>query len=266
MPYSKIPSEILCEIFLLLCNKPISLHVLDNSSCFDEFPWAVGQVCKRWREAFLSYPHLWTSLSLRYHSTDNLGVDYFHEMSRRTLLYLERSKQLPLTTTVRTTYYDSISRSVEIFPRMTWKLLLSCSERWERADLELCHEPPVLDLLRCTMPIIKSLRLRAYASHFKLYHPFAAAPRLTEVDLPGLLAIGGRVFPWSQLTKFKISQTNNVYIQIEKLEKFYHNCKTSRSCAWAQSTSGLGAMISTSALSGLRPSGCLQSKYILLNS
>ena len=168
-----IPSEILCEIFQLLCDKPISLHVLNNSSCFGEFPWAVGQVCRRWRDEFLSYPHLWTSLSLRHRFIDIIGVDHLQEISRRTLLYLGRSKQLPLTITVFSTYGGSIKD----FPRTTWKLLLSCSERWERVDLALCHEPPLLDLFRCKMPIVKSLRLDTafiHSPYFELYQPFTS--------------------------------------------------------------------------------------------
>jgi hypothetical protein len=218
-----IPAEILCEIFHLLCDKPISLHTLDNSSRFGEFPWAVGRVCKRWREIFLSYPHLWTSLSLQYHSdSPQFGVDRLHEMSRRTLLYLERSEQLPLTITVYTTY-PIYSESIENFPRTTWKLLVSCSERWERVDLELSREPLglILDLLRCGMPIIKSLRLHAKSilvriSKFELYHAFTAAPRLTELELLG--RFGGLVFPWSQLTKVKIFSTDGDYVESRKLE------------------------------------------------
>src|SRR6266550_2372549 len=211
-----IPSEILCEIFLLLCDKPISLHVLDNSSCFGEFPWAVEQVCKRWRVVFLSYPHLWTSLFLQCPPPTNiLSVDRLHEINRRTLLYLERSKHLPLTITVYNKYR---TWNIANFPRTTWKLLLSCSERWETVDLVLRYKSPVLDLLRCKMPIIKSLRLHDYrASYFKLYHPFSAAPRLTELILYGWFI--GWVFPWSQLTKLKVSFTSfGDRIESEELE------------------------------------------------
>ncbi len=160
------------------------------------------------------------SLSLWYLSTDiQVGVDCFHEMSRRTLLYLERSKQLPLTITFYTQCYDG--ESLENFPRTTWKLLLSCSERWERADLSVFHELPVLDLLRCKMSIIKSLRLCVYASYFELYHPFAPPPCLTEIDLRGLF--GRRMFPWSQLTKVKISFGDGVTDANKLRKQFYHS-------------------------------------------
>ena len=209
-----MPPEVLCEIFRLLCDKPISLHVPDNdSSCSDKFPWAIGQVCKRWREEFLSYLHLWTSLSLRYRPTDIVGVDLQHEMNRRTLICLERSKQLPLTITVCIPYGSSIEK----IPRTTWKLLLSCSERWERADLALSHEPLLLDILRCKMPIVKSLRLRLvsfYSSHLRLYHP---VPCLTELNL--FAWFGELVLPWSQLKKVEISPTAELhFIGGKKLE------------------------------------------------
>ena len=219
MTCDRISFEILCEIFRLLCHKPISLHVLDNSSRFSEFPWAIGQVCKRWRAVFLSYPRLWTSLSLQYHPADIFGVDRLHEMSRRTLLYLERSNQLPLTITVGT-IYEGTSNSIENFPRTTWKLLLSCSERWESADLALSHEPPLLDLLRCKMPIVKSLKFQAktiYDENFQSCHPFnTAAPLLVRLDLSGWLR--GWEFPWSQLTKVDIPVTNRDIIHNNKLE------------------------------------------------
>ena len=220
-PQNDLRQDILrnfCEIFRFLCDKPISLHVLNNNSCFDEFPWAVGQVCKRWREVFLSYPRLWTSLSLRYHPTDIVDVDRLHEMSRRTLLYLERSKHLPLTITVCTTCGET-STSIEDFPRTTWKLLLSCSERWERADLSLSHEPPLLDLLGCEMPIVKSLKfqvIRINDSHFPLCHPFTIAPRLVDLYILGWLR--GWEFPWSQLTKVQIPMANRDIINNKTLE------------------------------------------------
>jgi len=94
--------------------------------------------------------------------------------------------------------------------------LLSCSERWERADLILFrHEPLILDLFRCKMPIIKSLRLCA-DSEFDIYHPFNAPPLLTELDLLGCFR--GWAFPWSQLTKLKLSLRHGETIEGEKLE------------------------------------------------
>lgn len=65
MTYETLPIEILCDIFLVLCdNRAIDLQKLEITSRFDEFPWAVGQVCRHssWRGAFISYPALWVDL------------------------------------------------------------------------------------------------------------------------------------------------------------------------------------------------------------
>jgi len=66
--------------------------MLDNDS--DGFPWVIGQVCRRWRAAFLSHPPLWTILSLR---DGDFSPASLAEMERRTAIYLKRSGQLPLT-------------------------------------------------------------------------------------------------------------------------------------------------------------------------
>ena len=134
-PETRIPAEILSEIFHLLCDEPMALEELKNSSCFDDFPWAVGQVCWRWRTAFLSHPPLWTSLSLR-NPFLNPSAAYIAEMNRRSAIYLKRSGQLPLALTIGLSGDDVIA---------IWKLLLSCSNRWRKADIRLyafnriCH-------------------------------------------------------------------------------------------------------------------------------
>ncbi|KAM6493936.1 hypothetical protein JOM56_010297, partial [Amanita muscaria] len=61
---SKVPTEVLSEIFYLLCRKPIYVSQLDNLCCADDFPWYVGLVCRQWRTVFLSYPPIWASLNL----------------------------------------------------------------------------------------------------------------------------------------------------------------------------------------------------------
>ena len=133
MSCETIPTEILCQIFLSLCKKPIAIHVLDNRSHFDVFPWAVGQVCRPWRETFLSYPSLWTSLSLKYIPDEDADLyPGFAEMNRRTTLYLERSRQLPLTIVI-----VAIRKFSQQFPRAAWRSLLSCSNRWKGANLVL---------------------------------------------------------------------------------------------------------------------------------
>jgi hypothetical protein len=119
-----IPTEILNDIFHLLCDGPIALHDLKNDSHFHEFPWAVGQVCRHWRGAFVSYTNLWTSFALK---PGNFNAAYFVEMNRRAAMYLERSREQPLTIVV----FAPCSGTQE-FPKTVWRMLLSCLKRWKR--------------------------------------------------------------------------------------------------------------------------------------
>lgn len=124
------PTEILCEIFYFLCNEPVYLDVLFNSTAQD-FPWAVGQVCRRWRDVFISYPPLWISLSLQ--PRRRASAAYLAEMNRRTIIYLERSGQLPLTVCISLSY-DFSDTPV---PAMVLGTLVSCSTRWKNLTLTI---------------------------------------------------------------------------------------------------------------------------------
>jgi hypothetical protein len=199
-PETRIPVEILSGIFHLLCNKHIALEELDNSLCLDDFPWAAGQVCRHWRTAFVSYPRLWTSLSLRDVPQDRPSVAYLTEMKRRSAIYLERSGQLPLGVILKAQIITAESPITAI-----WKMLLSCSNRWESADITLPSTESVIDhalLCRARMPILKELSLycRPEREGQRCYSAFEIAPRLTKLDLALYdRSIGTSMIPWSQL-------------------------------------------------------------------
>ncbi|KAF8337191.1 hypothetical protein F5887DRAFT_1244740 [Amanita rubescens] len=196
---TKIPTEILQEIFHHLCDEPIALHKPFHHS--DGFPWVVGKICRRWRETFISHPHLWTSLSM--------GAGYYSasllvRMKRRTAMCLERSRQLPLTIHVSESHSAS-----EDFHMGIWEMLLSCSNRWKKADLVLGTGSALnaLNKRRNKMPILESLKI-SICEMRKDYGVFQVAPRLTELDLElTYQAIQQWQFPWAQLTKLRIEMT-----------------------------------------------------------
>ena len=208
---SRVPTETLCEIFLLLCNSPIALHELNNKSLFHEFPWAVGQVCRHWRLVYLSYPALWSTLSfeepqpqLQPHSADHTA-----EMNRRAAIYLNRSKCQPLTIVVRLS--DRTSESVYT---TIWGMLLSCSDRWKNANLRINSESMINGLFgrRTKMSILESLSFAIFnLQDYKYSTAFEIAPHLTKLNLEyGETREGTRgtlerwSFPWAQLTNLTI--------------------------------------------------------------
>ncbi|KAF8337173.1 hypothetical protein F5887DRAFT_1244657 [Amanita rubescens] len=186
----RVPTEILCEVFHFL-QVPILFGTVD-------FPWAVGQVCKRWRNAFISCPHLWTSLALRWDLKYFRGAAYMadSETNRLTAIYVERSGQLPLTISI----YLSGTRGPR--PTETMKTLVSCSKRWK--SLDICIDPGTeMELLECegNLPNLTTLIIRGNVAS-DLSRIFEVAPRLTYLDVSG--RIGQIAFPWAQLTRFRI--------------------------------------------------------------
>ncbi len=222
-----IPTEILHDILHLLCDEPIALHDLKNKSHFHKFPWAVGQVCRHWRRAFLSYTHLWTSFTLK---PGHFDAAYFVEMNRRAAIYLERSREQPLTIAV----YTPCSYT-EKFPKTVWRMLLSCLKRWEKANLVLWHGAARNELLRCRgyMSSLKSLRMYIPRSTaLKHNNAFEVAPHLTELDLDHRGYTATWQFPWARLMKLKIetstgfhhSYGNNlcgILFQLENIEELH---------------------------------------------
>jgi hypothetical protein len=200
---TRIPTEILQEIFHHLCDEPIALHKPVHHS--DGFPWAVGKICRRWRETFISHPPLWTSLSM--------GASYYSaslllSMKRRTGMCLERSRQLPLTIHVSESHSAS-----EDFHMGIWEMLLSCSNRWKKADLVLGTGSALnaLSKRRNKMPILESLKI-SICEMGKDYSVFQVAPRLTELDLDlTYQTIQQWQFPWAQLTKLRIEMNCLVF-------------------------------------------------------
>ncbi|KAF8345011.1 hypothetical protein F5887DRAFT_1199387 [Amanita rubescens] len=223
-----IPIEILSDIFHLLCDGPIALDDLKNESHFHEFPWAVGQVCRHWRGVFLSYTHLWTSFVLK---PGNFNAAYFVEMNRRAAIYLKRSGRQPLTIVV----FNTPCPGTPKFPISVWRMLLSCSKRWKKAELVLWQRAARNELLRCRGYISSLKSLRIFIPNFTEEHndAFEVAPHLTELDLAHSRYTTTWQFPWAQLTKLKItasrtefnhSYSNNLWevlFQLENIEELH---------------------------------------------
>ncbi|KAF8345009.1 hypothetical protein F5887DRAFT_1199379 [Amanita rubescens] len=224
-----IPTEILHNIFHLLCDAPIAFHDLKNESHFHEFPWAVGQVCRHWRGAFVSHTHLWTSFALK---PGDFNAAYFVEMNRRAAMYLERSREQPLTIVVFTP-----CSGTQKFPKTVWRMLLSCLKRWKKADLVLGNGAAQDELFRCRgyMSSLESLKMSItnYFAAPKNFSAFEVAPHLTELDLDHRGYTATWQFPWAQLTKLKItascsefrhSYSNNLWgvlFQLENIEELH---------------------------------------------
>ncbi|KAM6490913.1 hypothetical protein JOM56_013617, partial [Amanita muscaria] len=194
---SKVPTEVLAEIFHLLCKKSIFLCELNNSCCKEDFPWAVGLVCRQWRTAFLSYPPIWASLKLSdsYHDTSRIA-DPGARSESHLALYLERSRGHPLGLEI-----FLWSDRNKAFTMMALEMLLACSHRWQTAKFELRRQWSLDSILPCKgkLPTLEWLDIRVDGAHNRKHARgiFEIAPRLTHAYIQRY----GWILPWTQLTE-----------------------------------------------------------------
>ncbi|KAM6495173.1 hypothetical protein JOM56_009796 [Amanita muscaria] len=200
---SKIPTEILGEIFLHAINGPIS-NIQDNS-----FPWAIDRVCKSWRYAFVNYPKLWTWITIDLAESYSRGQDLI-AVNQCLSLCLERSKHNPLNISLHLPIeeYDEDNP----FFTLVWQTFLSCSHRWRIMYLANVLEPQFVTLVSCTgaTPILESLTILHGPMDIIDYSDFTGfqiAPRLTRFTLlhpAAMFAVQKWSVPWMQLTNLTL--------------------------------------------------------------
>ena len=185
-----LPSEILGEIFHFTLRGPKS------NAQESLFVWNLGQVCKSWRHAFVTYPKLWSFILLDVNDGDDV---YLEKVCNRFILCLERSWNHPLSLILRTpNNFDG-----PLIP--AWKAFLSCSRRWK--NIILCGDMSQFgDLaIECKggFPLLQSLTLYTdEPEHFDC-DAFPDTPCLTQFCLFFMSnSIASRAFSLSRLTKF----------------------------------------------------------------
>lgn len=113
-PWKKAPHEIIGEIFTHVGNGKVSvpIHV-------DEFPWALGQVCSRWRQILHSTPGLWTSVEIS-HRRLNEGWPTWLKHAEATLDAIILRRNGPISFTFPETYRNYKVPTLElVFPRLS---------------------------------------------------------------------------------------------------------------------------------------------------
>ncbi|KAM6495169.1 hypothetical protein JOM56_009792 [Amanita muscaria] len=199
---SKIPTEILGEIFLHAIDGPIS-NIQDSS-----FPWAIERVCKSWRSAFVTYPDLWTWITINLADSYSRGQD-LNSVNQRLSLCLERSRNNPLNIFLRlpTDEYDETSPPFTL----VWQTFLSCSHRWRIVYLANLLEPQFITLNSCTgaTPILESLTIHSPMDTigYSDFTGFKIAPHLTRFSVlhpAAMFAARKWSVPWMQLTNLTL--------------------------------------------------------------
>ncbi|CAA7267221.1 unnamed protein product [Cyclocybe aegerita] len=193
-PLRRLPPEVLAAIFD---------HYISPFPSLDrvQYPWTPSHVCRAWREAALSHPHLWSHIHVDFCAWEKQRLPrYCFDFYK---MLLERSAAAPLYVSVCCIKWTN--PQVESF-RPIVDLLASHSERWESFNLQ-CY----IDLLEAFQSIKHRLLLLNYVN--LAIHPdpkeirksvidmFEVAPKLQVVHLSDSCL--EFKLPWSQIIEFK---------------------------------------------------------------
>ncbi|KAJ7584390.1 hypothetical protein C8J56DRAFT_1166534 [Mycena floridula] len=209
-PIRKLPNDVLGDIF-------IEAHESESSDAFsklwspfdmESIPWAVSQVCSRWRQiACKACPSLWSTFqvttggssyddfghwSVGFRSSgQEISLKYLPNMVRECL---DRSGNHALTFTAEL----GTSKDKEIIVA-----LADHCERWREVTWSGYGRDPPLDRIKGRLPLLEIFRWKGFTRDgLPLDNAiFTVAPRLRTLEIPLFCQLS---FPWLQLQYLQI--------------------------------------------------------------
>ncbi|KAJ7580162.1 hypothetical protein C8J56DRAFT_1058472 [Mycena floridula] len=220
-PLRRLPPEMLREIFrhVATTQDTTSWHHLNPNS-----PWNLTGVCQKWRQISISFPELWSTITIGDESTN--GEPTFGEPSKQLLeLVLERSASSLLDITLNRR---------NVFLGKTWHLtdaLVASSSRWRRLSTAgdyIWFLKDIRGRLDC-LEEVKIHRLDMDHSEFAVTL-FKVAPKLKEVEVhyadlgpesTTSIALSELQFPWATIIKYCKNMTYTAFstsgLRLDKL-------------------------------------------------
>ncbi|KAJ7473987.1 hypothetical protein FB451DRAFT_1367038 [Mycena latifolia] len=185
-PILRLPSEILVQIFALVCPAPLPTPLPSIESVMtspgqnnmaelaQESLLTVSQVCARWHSICMGCPAFWTNIKL--HSALWSTPAQTSKMMALLTNALERGGRAPLSITVKS--YPAASYGPAL------KLLAAHSERWEAACF-MCaaSDTQYLSSVRGNLPQLRTLALCGTGGSLEI---FEDTPQLRVVQMAGI--------------------------------------------------------------------------------
>ncbi|KAK7043973.1 hypothetical protein VNI00_008141 [Paramarasmius palmivorus] len=185
-----LPPETLMDIFTWCqdsSDRTVSITRSDGQT-----PVRLSHVSSKWRAAAVSLPSLWSYIPIIVSRSDNIHVNHLH-IQRLTQLYLQRSKNAPLT--IRLVYDEDhplIERDCRLLSGTVLSLITE-SHRWREVDFRL-YTADLGTMIPAPMggPLhnLEMLRFETMTSRGALFQsilwPLPSAPRLRNLHLEGL--------------------------------------------------------------------------------
>jgi len=190
-PTTRIPSEILTEIFQIAC-RPI-----DNGHKQAVTPLFIGRICRLWRDSAWSTPSLWNTILLH--------VSRKRHGAQVQLLedWLLKARSAPLS--IKLIAEDEHESIVCAFTAII-RVLVIRSDYWHIFNSPI---PPQCHHLfkNVNFPMLTSVSVHPSKSTISTFNTppdiFLTAPKLLDVDLSGY-NFAAIVLPWEQIRSFRI--------------------------------------------------------------
>ncbi|KAF9484437.1 hypothetical protein BDN70DRAFT_872449 [Pholiota conissans] len=186
-PCRRLPTELIVEIFLCC-------HSKFQNPKRNVVPWALSQVCHRWRIIALNMSTLWNDLPPM-----RLGALEKTQLKRQIALIstlLGRSGDSGLTFYLAKNISPTLDDAVVA-------MLFEHSERWMNISLSISEDVCThFSKVKGRLSSLRSLNLLLTRTGHLHVDMFEVAPNLREVTLGSLTWPGIIKLPWSQLTSF----------------------------------------------------------------
>lgn len=184
-PISKLPTELLTDIFFRCCDDNELTRWINHPSLPPAL--VLGTICAYWREIMLSTPELWSCITI----SDYYPPQTVPTRKKLLQLYLERSRQWPLTLTLE----DGPQAPIE---NSAIELLVRDSHRWRDVTMNFWNKRiDALASLENRMPLVEKLALTIPS--IPMYAIFCQMPALHTLSLSADGPESYLALPWEQI-------------------------------------------------------------------
>lgn len=194
-PVRRVPPEVLREIFLACIEEDLGKSLksdpkLTSVDIRHYMPWVVAQVSSQWRSVALSYPRLWSTISVSFAGRFSFTSKRHHNWEAALGTQIHRSGSHPLAVSIAVTGFTVIPSSGSLI-----KFLLPTSPRWKELFLTLTLESfcAFVDIEGFLQSLTKLSITRLMSTRDTFPLPASIAPRIRPMfqHCPQLLELCG---------------------------------------------------------------------------
>ncbi|PPQ82711.1 hypothetical protein CVT25_009408 [Psilocybe cyanescens] len=206
-PLSHLPTEIITEIFLNVCDRPILPRTSPNSSRKTSivYPLFLGKICKEWRRVAWKCPLLWNVIHIP------LSLRKYGQQLILLQEWVARSADCPLSIYLEMHDGEGLWRGTD-FLRGLFSLLVEHSDRWENIDIFLPKPSKgVLSAACLRVPLLRSASIRALNSVDVPLEFLESSPSLRSLELKRISPKGVDCQNLTRLVASFVSTADLVY-------------------------------------------------------